>query len=271
MNVTDINKTVSKKQNNVSYTVESFGEKLVALRNERGLTQAESAGLIGITRNSLSMYERCERCPNIDIAVNVANVYNVSLDYLFGTGYRNPKYNCETLYDLGFSEETLDFLSSEEHRYCVDAILSDSRIQKISDILYGFSYKPLINSYETNYVSRLISDLLYCIIVDVLKSSYQLRPISESEAEELLDAIDSFLQLNCQKESLVYTDYDKYLDCCDTIETELERIKLLLKNNPFTDYNRGREDGFNNAIKQFASGECKVELADPDTIPTHNR
>ena len=82
MTVTKKSQTKCKDTTTVSYTVKSFGEKLIELRNERGITQAESAELIGVTRNSLSMYERGERCPNIDIAVNAANAYNVSLDYL---------------------------------------------------------------------------------------------------------------------------------------------------------------------------------------------
>ena len=64
--------TVTKKDlkkniehTNVSYTVESFGKKLVELRNENNLTQAGSAEKIGISRNALSMYERFERCPSI--------------------------------------------------------------------------------------------------------------------------------------------------------------------------------------------------------------
>ena len=137
----------------------------IELRNEKGITQEESAKLIGITRNTLSMYERGERCPNIDIAVSAANAYNVSLDYLFGTGYKKQRNNECNMYEMGFSEEALDFLCSEENRYYVNAILSDPRIQKISDILYGSSYKPLINSYEMNYISRIISDLLYNILV----------------------------------------------------------------------------------------------------------
>ena len=262
MNVTDINKTVSKKQNNVSYTVESFGEKLVALRNERGLTQAESANLIGITRNTLSMYERGERCPNIDIAVSVANVYNVSLDYLFGIGYKEKEYNKYSMYEMGFSEEALDFLYSEENRCYVNAILSDPRIQKISDILYGHYYKPLINSYETNYISRLISDLLYSILVDVTKGVYELRPMSEEESEELSCAIDDCIKNLNSKDSLLCTDYDKFLDCEDTIETELERIKSLLENTPLTDYNQAKEDGFRAAIEFFKNN--KIQFVSPD-------
>ena len=232
MTVTKKSQTKCKDTTTVSYTVKSFGEKLIELRNERGITQAESAKLIGVTRNSLSMYERSERCPNIDIAVNAANAYDVSLDYLFGTGYRNKKNNEYSMYDMGFSEEALDFLCIEENRYYVDAILSDSRIKKISDILYGSDYKPLINSYEMNYMSRLISDLLYCI-----------RQLES-------------------KEYLLRTDYDEYVDCCDTIQTELERIKSLLEDAPDTNYHQAFQDGFNAAVKKFCAGELQIATLD---------
>lgn len=258
MNVTKKDKKKRKDSYSVSYTVESFGEKLIELRNERNITQTESAELIGITRNTLSMYERCERCPNIDIAVNVANVYNVSLDYLFGTGYKNPKKNQYSMYDMGFSEEALDFLCSEENIYYVNAILSDPRIQKISDILYGSSYKPLINSYETNYISRLVSDLLYCILVDVTKGVYQLRPMSNDDTDELFNTVNDCIKQLENEEHLLRTDYDKYLDCCDTVQTELERIKTLLENYPSSDYHQAFEDGFSAAVKKFVSGEFKI-------------
>lgn len=262
MNVTKRSKKKAEKTTNVSYTVKSFGEKLIELRNEKGITQAESAELIGITRNSLSMYERGERCPNIDIAVSTANAYNVSLDYLFGTGYKEQRYNEYNMYEMGFSEEALDFLCIEENRYYVNAILSDPRIQKISDILYGSSYKPLINSYEMNYISRIISDLLYNILVDVTKGSYELRPMFEEEIEELLDAINDCIKNLESKDSLLCTDYDKYEDCEDTIQTELERIKALLENTPATNYNQARGDGFSAAIKFFMNNE--IQFVSPD-------
>lgn len=232
------------KKDNISYTVESFGKKLIELRIEKGITQAESAQLIGITRNSLSMYERGERCPNIDIAVSAANAYNVSLDYLFGTGYKSPKNNEYNMFDMGFSEKALSFLCIEENRYYIDAILSDPRIQKISDILYGSYYKPLINSYEMNYISRLVSDLLYCILVDLTKGSYHLRPMSKEDIKELSSAVDDCIKQLKQEHHLLLTDYDEFENCHDTIQTELERIKKLLENTSSTCCNtkKGEKD-----------------------------
>lgn len=195
-------------------------------------------------------------------AVNAANAYNVSLDYLFGTGYKEPKNNEYSMYNMGFSEETLDFLCVEEHRLYVDAILSDPRMQKISDILYASGYKPLINSYEMNYISKLVADLLYCILVDVTKNAYKLRPMFEEEIDELLDAVNDCIKHLEEKGFLLISDYDKYEDCEDTIQTELERIKSLLENAPITNYNQAREDGFSAAIRFLASNE--FQLVSPD-------
>lgn len=265
--------TVTKKDNsnnsthtNVSYTTKSFGEKLIELRNEKGITQSESAEMIGISRNALSMYERCERCPNIDIAVNAANAYKVSLDYLFGTGYRNQKNNEYNMFEMGFSETSINFLSVEENRHYLDAILSDPRIQKITDMLYGAYYKPLINSYEINYISRLISDLLYCILVDVTKDTYKLRPMLQEDAEELADAIDDCINHLKQEGHLILTDYDAYEDCHDTLQTELERIKLLLEDTPISHYNQAKSEGFHHAIEMIATGKMGTPYLSSDPI-----
>lgn len=263
MNVTKKSPKNTKETANVSYTVKSFGEKLIELRNERGITQAESAELIGITRNTLSMYERGERCPNIDIAVNTANAYNVSLDYLFGIGFKDSKKNHESLYDY-FSEESISLLDNSHVRDFVDAMLSHPHAAKISDMLYAVHYKPLINSYETNYISRLISDLLYTMVVNVNKDAYQLRPMLENEVYQLLDAVNDCIRDIEYSGHLLHTDYDEYLDCQDNILTELENIKCLLENTPDTDYNAAVNEGFTKAIKMIAKKEIEVELVSPD-------
>lgn len=64
--------------------VNIFGERLLALREERKETQQQLADAIGITRQSLSRYETNERTPNIDLIYNIAKHYNVSCDYLLG-------------------------------------------------------------------------------------------------------------------------------------------------------------------------------------------
>lgn len=60
------------------------GEKIAALREKRGLTQEELATKIGISRASLSHYEKNRRDPDYTILTKLADFFKVSIDYLLG-------------------------------------------------------------------------------------------------------------------------------------------------------------------------------------------
>lgn len=61
-----------------------LSERLYLLRKERKLTQGEAAKNLGISLNSYQRYETNEREPTAPVLVQMAQFYNVSLDYLVG-------------------------------------------------------------------------------------------------------------------------------------------------------------------------------------------
>lgn len=61
-----------------------FAERLRLLRNKKGLSQAEFASQIKISKSSVNMYERGEREPNFSILEKIADYFNVDMDYLLG-------------------------------------------------------------------------------------------------------------------------------------------------------------------------------------------
>lgn len=61
-----------------------FGDRLKSLRNRKGLSQAEFAKQIGVSKSSVNMYERGEREPNFETLEAIADYFNVDLDYLMG-------------------------------------------------------------------------------------------------------------------------------------------------------------------------------------------
>ena len=61
-----------------------FGDRLKSLRNRKGLSQAEFAMQIGVSKSSVNMYERGEREPNFETLETIADYFNVDLDYLMG-------------------------------------------------------------------------------------------------------------------------------------------------------------------------------------------
>ena len=56
--------------------------RIEAARVNKQLSQEEAAQLIGISKDSLSNYERGKTAPNVKVAKKMAEVYEVSLDDL---------------------------------------------------------------------------------------------------------------------------------------------------------------------------------------------
>ena len=61
-----------------------FGEMLRELREERRLTQTELANTLHISKSSISSYEIGTSLPPMERALELADFFGVSLDYLFG-------------------------------------------------------------------------------------------------------------------------------------------------------------------------------------------
>ena len=59
-----------------------FPKKLKQLRQDRGLSQGQLAKKIGADLQRVSKYERGVNCPTAEMVVRIANVFDVSLDYL---------------------------------------------------------------------------------------------------------------------------------------------------------------------------------------------
>jgi transcriptional regulator with XRE-family HTH domain len=61
-----------------------FGNRLKEVREEKGFKREDLAKQIGTSAAIIGRYERNERTPSIDIAKNIAEALEVSLDYLVG-------------------------------------------------------------------------------------------------------------------------------------------------------------------------------------------
>ena len=60
--------------------------QLAALRREHGMTQAQTAALLGCSASLYAKYERSERPLPLPLAVKLADLYGVTLDRLAGRG-----------------------------------------------------------------------------------------------------------------------------------------------------------------------------------------
>lgn len=64
--------------------------RLAALRSSRGYTQETLAGQLGLSRQSVSKWERAEASPDIDNLIALAKLYGVSVDEILGLSEPEP-------------------------------------------------------------------------------------------------------------------------------------------------------------------------------------
>lgn len=61
-----------------------FQERIKELRVEKNLSQSELAKLTGLDQSTITRYELGERTPNMFGLIALAEVFEVSIDYLAG-------------------------------------------------------------------------------------------------------------------------------------------------------------------------------------------
>lgn len=103
-----------------------FGELLRELRKDHGMTQAELAEKLSFSPLTISTYERGRSVPDDATKVKIAQIFNISLDYLLGlireplpyerdqhTVYCPPEFTPE---EIGKVQEYIQFLQYQKEK-----------------------------------------------------------------------------------------------------------------------------------------------------------
>ena len=61
-----------------------IGQRIKYLRKENNLSQDDLSVLLHVDRTTISEYELDNRIPNIYMLIRIADIFQVSLDYLVG-------------------------------------------------------------------------------------------------------------------------------------------------------------------------------------------
>lgn len=106
----------------------SFGEKLQKARKDKNLSQQEVAKKIGTRSPVIGRYERDEMKPSIEVAAKIAELLDISLDYLVGhTDIEVDKTIFDKIVAVSkFSKEDKEHILS-----VIDAFVAKRKIQSI--------------------------------------------------------------------------------------------------------------------------------------------
>ena len=61
-----------------------IADNIKLLRNEKNITQQEMANKLAISQSCYASWEQGRTEPNIAMLINIANIFEVSIDYLLG-------------------------------------------------------------------------------------------------------------------------------------------------------------------------------------------
>ena len=182
---------------------QQLGARILFLRKEYGYTQEQVANTLGITRISLSYYERGERSIDIETLYKIAELFNTSVDFLMGLSpYNTPKGNYDEIYELhtiGFSSEILDKLWGNPNfleLFC--DIVTHKDFYLLEKLTYHSRYTEF-EEIDAGYRSFLTAKLLYSMISDIFLSwyfdnPYRIKELTDNEKKQIISEIEQYLE-----------------------------------------------------------------------------
>ena len=120
-----------------------FSERLKELRKQAHLTQVELASKLGIVQSSYADWERGKKKPTQENLVKIAQILNVSVDYLVGNSEERTDEldNIELLFRMNseglteeekeiFKKELIEFMEERKKAFGRKNLLENKRMDQ---------------------------------------------------------------------------------------------------------------------------------------------
>ena len=113
----------------------NIAEKMKRLRKEQDMSQAQLAEKIGADARRISLYENNKNIPGTDVLTRIANVFNVSLDYLVKENVDNMATTPIRDEQLLKQFEEIDKMAEEEKehiKFLIQAVIDKNRFMQLA-------------------------------------------------------------------------------------------------------------------------------------------
>lgn len=114
----------------MDFSVEKFSYRLTVLLDDHNMTQTQLAKKIGTSNVTICRYLTGERVPRLDVVTKIADVFNVSLDYLLGLSNDKKIQNSNENSDLDIDIIIKNLYSLDDNSH-----LSKNQIDLIKKLL----------------------------------------------------------------------------------------------------------------------------------------
>lgn len=111
-----------------------FKDRLKMLRNEKEMSGSELGAIFGVTKVGIHGWESGKRNPSLDMLMNIADYFEVSLDYLMGkTNIRNAKVFTDVVdgKDIKIEADMYAYPDKMSHEEVLRILKSVKKLKKV--------------------------------------------------------------------------------------------------------------------------------------------
>ncbi len=192
-----------------------FAERLVQLREIDKVSQQTLAEALGITRQSLSLYETAQRTIKIDLLLKISEFFHVSTDYLLGkTNYQGKDFEISDI------AEKTHLPGETVEKICEFSLLESTALNALTDgdILFGVGL-ALLNYLKYEVARKVLFKEFLLIHKIKLPSEIDVEIWGES-------SLDLAFGRTSKKRDELHSKFNDFLRNCDGfIPTEKESFQ----------------------------------------------
>ncbi len=108
----------------------AIGDKILALRKQHGWSQQQLAKKIGTSGPIVGRYERSEMVPSVEVAKKLADIFEVTLDYLVDDTGKTADIKDRAMLKRLMDIEALDSEDKNTIVHVLDSLLRDAKARK---------------------------------------------------------------------------------------------------------------------------------------------
>ncbi|WP_201319108.1 helix-turn-helix domain-containing protein [Paenibacillus sp. EPM92] len=117
-----------------------FSEILKDLMIKRNMSQPDLAEILGVSRVSISKYQNGEAFPSRQVLIKIADLFNVTIDYLYGRENAEKYYFDKTKVKSEEEASIEQFLKETEAMIRAKGSISDEQLGHVREFMgYVFS------------------------------------------------------------------------------------------------------------------------------------
>ncbi len=131
-----------------------FGERLYVLRTEKGLSMKKAGESVGVSNAAWNKYEKNRSDPSYAILIKIADLFDVSIDYLLGrSNIRNEK-SSETI------KNTNAIIKKLKNGVIIDTVILTRLSSSLDEALDNYNRGIIDDDSLLNLISLLANTVM---------------------------------------------------------------------------------------------------------------